>query len=72
MSHHQYLGTNIVCDRMKRFIKHQDHVHEIQAVEQHLTQTNIHSMSITDFDQYVSTWGEVVDVLGSLYKNPIF
>jgi len=61
-----------VCDRRERFIKHQDNVNEIRAVEQHLTQTNTHSTSTMDFDRYVSIRGEVVNVFGTLYENPIF
>src|SRR5579859_1391654 len=72
MSHCRHLGMNITCDQRERFIKHQDNVDEIRAAEQCLTQTNTHSTSTTDFNQYVSTWGEVVNVLGPLYKNPIF
>src|ERR1700733_12277231 len=34
--------------------------------------TNAHSTSTTDFDQYVSVRGEVVNVLGPLYENPVF
>ena len=72
MSRRRHLGTNIACDRRERFIKHRNNVDEIQAAEQCLTQTNTHSTSTTDFDRYVSIWGEVVNVLGPLYENPIF
>jgi hypothetical protein len=37
-----------------------------------MTQTNTHSTSTTDFDQYISVRGEVVNVLGPLYENPMF
>jgi hypothetical protein len=72
MSRRRHLGTNIARDRMERFIKHQDNVDEIRAAEQRLTETNTRSTSTTDFDTYVSVRGEVVNVLGPLYENPIF
>src|SRR5579859_2360922 len=65
-------GTNIAHDQRERFIKHQDNVDEIRAAEQRLTQTNTHFTSTTDFDQYVSIRGEVINVLSPLYENPIF
>src|SRR5579859_5361164 len=72
MSHRRQLGTNITSDRRERFIKHQDNVDEIRAAEQRQNQTNAYSTSTTDFDRYVSVRGEVVNVLGPLYENPIF
>src|SRR5579859_5709011 len=79
MSHHRHLGTNIALDRRERFIKHRDNTDEILAAEQRLTQTNSQSTSITDFDHYlsiwgetVSVWGETVNVLSPLYENNIF
>jgi hypothetical protein len=72
MSRRQHLGSNIARDRRERFIKHRDNVDDIRTGEQRLTQTNTHSTSTTDFDQYVSVRGEVVNVLGPLYENPIF
>jgi len=72
MSRRRHLGTNIARDRRERFIKHRNNVDEIRAAEQRLTQTNAHSTSTTDFDRYVSIRGEVVNVLGPLYENPIF
>src|SRR5204863_8381230 len=72
MSRRRHLGTNIARDRRERFIKHRNNVDEIRAAEQRLTQTNTHSTSTTDFDRYVSIRGEVVNVLGPLYENPIF
>src|SRR5579859_6844018 len=72
MSRRRHLGTNIASDRRERFIKHQDNVDEIRAVEQQLTQTNSHSTSTTDFDHYVSVRGKTMNVLGPLSENAIF
>src|SRR5579859_2218764 len=72
MSRRRHLGMNIVRDRRERFIKHQDNVDEIRAVEQRLTQTNSHSTSTMDFDRYMSVRGETANVLGPLYENAIF
>src|SRR5579859_4217159 len=72
MSRCRHLGTNIARDRRESFIKHQDNVDKIQAVEQRLTQTNSHSTSTMDFDHYVSVRGKTANVLGPLYENAIF
>ena len=72
MSRCRHLGSNIARDRRERFIKHRDNVDDIRTGQQRLTQTNTHSTSTMDFDQYVSVRGEVVNVLGPLYENPIF
>ena len=45
---------------------------EIRAAEHQLCQMNSFSVSTTDFDNYISIWGEVVSVLSPLYENPIF
>jgi hypothetical protein len=72
MSRRRHLGTKIARDRMERFIKHHDDVEQIRLAKQRLSNTNTYSTSITDFDEYVSLRGQVVNVLGPLYENPIF
>src|SRR2546423_11941724 len=71
MARRRHLGSNIARDKGERFIKHRDNHDEIRAADQRLAQTNSYSISTTDFDQYVSVRGEVVNTLGRLYERSV-
>jgi len=57
MTRRRHLGTNIMHDCSERFIKHRHNVDEIRAAQDNLSQTNLYSISSTDFDKLLLCTG---------------
>jgi hypothetical protein len=72
MTRRRHLGTHINYDRVKRFKKNHARSAQIRAMEDALSQTNRHTISVAEFEDYIQIRREARMLLGPLYEDEVF
>lgn len=72
MSRRRHLATKIHRDRETLFIKRQPNAAAIKTAKEELSQTNCHTISAMEFEEYVSQRGEANTILGPWYEDLFF